>query len=949
MRNNVLGFILLLVLPLQAQESRDLESRAKNILSKRCLSCHNADLKTADLVLTSRESALKGGKSGPALVPSQPEASLVVRKTVDGQMPPGNPLSAEEKESLRAWVAAGAAWSGILNVSGATRPRANLDWWSLQPLGRHVPPSPENLPPDWSSPIDRFIFARLKEKGLHSSPPADRRTLIRRATYDLLGLPPTPEEVEAFLQDKSANAYEKLLDRLLDSPHYGERWGRHWLDVVRFGESQGYETNHLRDRAWPYRDYIVRSFNEDKPFTRLVLEQLAADQLVPDDPVIAPATGFLVAGTHDIVTIQNLEGQLQQRANDLDDMVATTSAAFLGLTVSCARCHDHKFDPILQVDYYRIQAAFAGVQHAERELCTRAEKEKRVALERPIKEGVEAVKKRLQVLKTEAEPRVAAQRTEIASRYRPAVDSRINEEKFPPVVARFVRLTILATTQTQEPGLDELEVWSAGPKPANVALAARGTKATARSTRTDGTNTAFYKVEFLNDGATDEIWISGERNTGQVTLEFPRQEKISRIVWSRDRLGANQERFSGRVPVQYHFEVSRDGKRWQKVAGSEDRLPYAEQDREEFFLMAVFSASEREEWRILKERQTALEKELASLPEIARAYIGSFTQPSEPTQLLKRGNPTDKGDVIAPGALSTLKTLLPEWQLDPSAAEGERRLALAKWIVDKRNALTARVLANRLWHYHFGKGLVATPSDFGFNGEMPTHPELLDWLAARLQSLGWRLKPFHKEVMLSATYRQSSAPNSTAASLDGESRYLWRFPPRRLEAEAVRDSILSVSGKLNLQIGGPGFRLYTYRLDNVATYGFPEKFEPDTFRRSIYHQTARSVKDDILGPFDCPDATLPEPKRVVTTTALQALSLLNNPFVLDQARFFAERLVRESGPSDLRAQIVRAFHLAFGRPPAEIEVAASINLVQAHGLWVFCRALLNANEFVYVM
>ena len=414
-------------------------------------------------------------------------------------------------------------------------------------------------------------------------------------------------------------------------------------------------------------------------------------------------------------------------------------------------------------------------------------------------------------------------------------------------------------------------------------------------------------------------------------------------------MGANQERFLGRLPVQYHFEASLDGRQWQKISSSDDRLPYAEQEREEFFLLAVFSPSERGEWQTLKERQKTLEKELAGLPEFQRAYIGHFTQPTEPTRLLKRGNPTDKGDVIAPGALSTLKAMLPEFQLDPNAAEGERRLALARWIVDERNALTARVMANRLWHYHFGKGLVGTPSDFGFNGEKPTHPELLDWLAARLQSLGWRLKPLHKELMLSAVYRQSSAPNPAAASLDGESRYLWRFPPKRLDAEAVRDSILAVSGKLNLKIGGPGFRLYTYRVDNVATYGFPEKFEADTFRRSIYHQTARSVKDDVLGPFDCPDATLPEPKRVVTTTALQALSLLNNPFVLDQARFFAERLVRESRKSDLRAQVGRAFQLAFGRPPAEAEVIASIKLIQQHGLWVFCRALLNANEFVYVM
>jgi uncharacterized protein DUF1553 len=299
--------------------------------------------------------------------------------------------------------------------------------------------------------------------------------------------------------------------------------------------------------------------------------------------------------------------------------------------------------------------------------------------------------------------------------------------------------------------------------------------------------------------------------------------------------------------------------------------------------------------------------------------------------------------------LSTLQKLLPGFQLDASAPEGERRVALARWISDDRNALTARVLANRIWHYHFGHGLVGTPSDFGFHGELPTHPELLDWLARRLQTLGWRLKPFHKELMLSSTYRQSSDYNPHLASIDSDARYLWRFPVKRLEAEAIRDAALSVSGKLDRTMGGPGFRLYKYAVDGVASYRYRESFDGQTYRRAVYHQSARSVKDDLLGPYDCPDSALPEPKRMVTTTALQALSLLNTPFLLDQARFFAERLIRQAGDTNINAQVEQAFELAFGRSPKQQEAVAARDLIKQHGLVIFCRAMLNANEFLYIM
>ncbi len=890
----------------QAVPQSSVESQALAIIETRCLSCHGAELKTSGLDLSTLQTALQGGSAGPALKPGQPAESLLLKRVIQHQMPPGKPLPQEEKTLLSQWILEGAPWSGRIGKAAGPPRRAGLDWWALQPLREQSPPDPTGLPAEWShSPVDRFIYAKLQEKGLRPSPPADRATYIRRASFDLLGLPPTPEEIDDFVQDTSPDAYEKLIDRLLASPHYGERWGRHWLDVIRFGESHGYEQNHLRERAWPFRDYLIRSLNQDKPFSQMVLEQLAGDQLSPNEPEVAVATGFLVAGVHDTVKIENIEGELQKRANDLDDMVLTTGAAFLGLTVNCARCHDHKFDPIPQVDYYRLQAAFAGVQHAERELATRKEQALREAQEKPLREDLERINQRLAALKQSGWPLAEARKAELSKAYRQPVDAKGNEERFSPVAARFARMNILTTYKNQEPALDELEVWTAEGPQVNVALASRGAKASARSTRTDGKGAAFYKLDFLNDGKFDEIWISDERDTGQVTLEFPKTLTISRITWSRDRPGANQGRFLSRVPVKYVFETSLDGVQWRRVASSDDRLPFTEEEREEFFLLSVLVPKEKDEWLALRKRKAETEKKLAALPKPPTAYIGRFTQPSEPVALHKRGNPMDKGDIVAPGGLSALQRMLPVYELDANAPEGERRLALARWIVDDRNGLTARVLANRLWHYHFGKGLVGTPSDFGYNGEKPTHPELLEWLAQRLLHHGWRLKPMHKELMLSGVYRQSSQWNPEAAAIDNEARTLWRFPARRLEAEAVRDSILAVSGKLNRTMGGPGFRLYDYTVDNVATYAFRASFGPETYRRAVYHQSARSVKDDLMGPFDCPDSALPEPKRVSTTTALQALSLLNNAFILDQAGFFAERLRREAGERDVKAQVKR--------------------------------------------
>ncbi len=935
--------VTLLVLPVSTVVGAETENAALAVLEAHCTKCHNPDEKKGELDLTTRETALTGGDSGAALTAEQPAESLLWERIATEEMPPTESLPQAAREVIRAWLDAGASWERTLQ---APKPaKKTEEAWYLRPLTAVEPPV-KDIPEEWAGhPIDRFIYARLYQQGLEPAPLADRRTLIRRATYDLTGLPPTPEEIEAFVDDprEDEEAYEALLLRLLQSPHYGERWGRHWLDVIRFGESHGYEQNHLRDNAWPFRDYVIRTFNEDKPFDQFVLEQLAGDQIAAGDPDVEVATGFLVAGTHDTVGISNLEGQLQQRANDLDDILSTTAAAFLGLTLNCARCHDHKFDPLSQEDYYRWQSIFAGVRHGSREWAAPDAEQARHSTLRPLRERQEQVEDQLAALQEEGQERVVAQREELLERFtHPAVDPLGTEETFESVTARYVRMTIAATSGGA-PVLDEFEVWTTGETPRNVALASSGATVSARATRTDDGDPEFYSAKHLIDGELGEQWISGEGGRGQFTITLAEETQIGRIYWSRDRQGA----YRSSVPTEYVIEVSRDGEKWQTIADAEHRRPYTEELLEEALLEAVWTEEEHQRLADLRSAQAEVRQALRAIPPLPTAYVGNFEQPEQPTHLLVRGNPMDEGDVVAPGSLGALAGIVPEFVLDPQSPEGERRLALARWLTHDDNPLAPRVWANRVWHYHFGRGLVATPSDFGENGIPPSHPELLDWLASRVRQLGWRLKPLHLEIMRTRAYRQASTFHEENAARDADAVYLWRFRPRRLTAEEVRDTVLAVSCKLDRSQGGPGFRLYRYTVDNVATYYPIEEFGPETFRRGVYHQAARSVKPDLLGEFDCPDCSLPAPRREMTTSPLQALSMLHGKFVLGQADFVAQRIAEEI-PHDIPAQVRRAYVLALGRPAEDHETQAAAQLVQQHGLSALCRALFNLHEFVYV-
>jgi mono/diheme cytochrome c family protein len=944
-------------LPPAATGPVDFISTVRPILQQNCLKCHGPETHKSGFDLSTRLRALKGGEHGVDLLPGasakSPLIHFVAHLVEDMEMPPvgkGAVLSSEQIGLLRAWIDQGIPWpenlalsdesaergrSGQGSAETSPGPSSNLGkHWAYEPLRR--PPLPHVKDFGWArNPVDQFILTRLEAEGLSHSPQADPRTLIRRLYFTLTGLPPTPEEIQAFVEDPSDAAYAALVEELLASPRYGECWARHWLDVVRFAESQGFETNTERANAWPFRDYVIRAFNDDKPFDQFVLEQLAGDAVGADE-----ATGFLVGGPYDAVKSPDVNLTAQQRMDELHDMVSTTGSAFLGATVGCARCHNHKFDPISQTDYYALQAIFAGVQHGERALHPSDYKE-RLAKARLERRALEQVQAQLLDYFPLAHPdlhtRLGAEATERAI-LRPAVHPRYNVDRFVPVAARFVRFTITRCTGA-EPCLDELEVYTDEPVMQNVALASRGTRATASGSYMGN---PFHKLEHLNDGqfGNDRSWISNEAGRGWVQLEFAKPTRIKCVVWSRDREG----KYADRLATSYSIEAALNPDDWTCVASSADREPYQPGAEPTFAPSASgLSATELERLDSLLEQMKQHENQLKQLTSFPKIYAGRFEQP-RPTYRLQRGEPLQKREQVAPGAIHGIGS---ELRLAAETPEQERRLALAHWITDSKNPLTARVLVNRLWQHHFGQGIVATPSDFGHMGARPTHPELLDWLALEFQEHGWSIKHIQRLIVLSATYRQASDPVSDAQKLDAGTRLLWRFPPQRLEAEPIRDTILAVSGVLDLRMGGPGFDLFEPNNNYVKVYHPKREFGPVEWRRMIYQSKPRMRLDDTFGTFDCPDAGQVAPRRNVSTTPLQALSLLNSPFMLQQSELFARRVAKEAGP-DLGAEVDRAFRVAFGRQPSAAEKAAALKLTQDAGLRLLCRALYNANEFIYV-
>ena len=786
----------------------------------------------AGLSLTTHDGLLEGGKSGPSIVPGQPDQSLLIEQ-ISGAQPKmpmaGGPLKRDQVELIRRWIAAGAV--------DDTPAGADAAWWSFRRLEQPAIPDARGHDADWPrTPIDRFILATLHKKGLRPSQEADRRTLIRRLTYDLHGLPPTPEQIERFANDGSADAYGDLIDRLLASPRYGERWGRHWLDVVHYGESHGFDKDKARRNSWHYRDYVIRAFNEDRPYAQFVKEQLAGDVLNPDSAEGVIATGFIAAGPWDYVGHAELrEGTHDKRVTrnlDRDDMVMTTMSTFASLTVHCARCHDHKFDAIRQDDYYSLQAVFAGVDRADR----------------PFDRDRKVFRARRELL---------AQRRDI-------------EIELKPLLARTAEMT--------------------GPRIETIA----------------------EEIKSLREKRTDLVAKVGEVDTDE---KKARRAELTEQIKALETERTNLRRQLLETQVRARLE------RLEKQLAQVDELIEALPEPEMVYAAASY----------FKPR-------------------GRFTPAFEPrpVHLLLRGDVESPGDPSQAGAISAVDWLAPRFPLDQPRDEGSRRLALARWIADPANPFTWRSIVNRVWHYHFGSGIVDTPNDFGRMGSQPTHPELLDWLAVEFRDRGGSFKKLHKLILTSAVYRQSSGGDAARARIDGQNRYLWRSNRRRLDAESVRDSVLLISGKLDPLMGGPSVEHFFFKDDHSPIYDY-SRFDVDasgSYRRAVYRFIVRSVPDPLMESLDCPDASLLTPKRSSTLTAIQALAMLNDPFLVRQAEHFAERV--RSAHKELPAQVEQAYLLALGRKPSVEESQTLVAYGENHGLENVCRLILNSNEFMFV-
>jgi hypothetical protein len=997
--------------PAPAQAGGDFDSTVAVLLSRRCLDCHGGGKPEGGLDLRQRKTALAGGDSGPAVVAGKPDDSLLWQRVRDGEMPPKAKLTAAEKETLRAWIAAGAEWGTepIDPFRATTDRRAGYDWWSLRPVKAPEPPAVKDAA--WPrGAVDRFVLAALEAKGLKPAAEADRRTLIRRLSFDLTGLPPSPEEVEAFVADRSADVVERLVDRLLASPHYGERQARHWLDVVRFGESDGYERDKPRETAWHYRNWVVDAFNRDLPYDEFVRLQLAGDVLRPDDHSAVIATGFLVAGPHDIVVPSSDKMRQTMRQDELEDVLAVIGQGFLGLTVNCARCHDHKFDPVSQKDYYRIAAAVAGVQHGERELRRPAES----AAVAKLQAEAEALKAALAAL--EAPARKAAQEARKASPPRPPQPlaewdfRRGLEDRLGGLHGQ-----AFGSARADENGL-QLHGKTAfvATAPLKADLREKTLEAWVRLADLAQQGGGVIGVETVEGVVFDTIvyaerepgrWMAGSENYRRTKpFEGPAEKEADKravhlaVTYAADgRITAYRDgkpygqAYAANGPAEFKAGHARVifGVRHEPAGGNRllagtilrarlyDRALSAEEVAASAGLGepplsdAEISAQLSSHVRAAREAMLGaikrVDEDLRRNREAAsfKVYAAVGKQPEQPMRVLVRGNVAEPAEVVAPAGVAAVGG--GDLGLPPDAPEGTRRVRLAEWITSPANPLFARVIVNRVWQWHFGTGLVDTPSDFGFNGGRPSHPELLDHLAAELVRRKWSLKALHRAIVLSAAYRQSSriadcglriadsraGPNPqpeirNPQSIDREGRLLWRFPPKRLEAECVRDAMLAVAGTLDRTVGGRGYMDFrSHFFKGTQFYDPVEQVGPDFRRRTLYRMWARGGRNPFLDVFDCPDTSTTTPRRAATTTPLQALALMNNAFVLNMAEALADRLRSEAG-DDPDRQIARAFALAFGRSPTAAESARVRPFLAANGLPALARVLFNANEFLYL-
>ena len=835
-------------------------SDIRPILESNCWKCHSASIQLSKLDLRTRQSALRGGARGPAIVPGKSDESRLYRLVAGLEkpsMPMGGQLTGPQIAIIKAWIDQGAPWDDTGTASPDTTtagfvipemtisPEVRNSWPFRRPVRPEVPVVAGGL----TNPIDRFLESVRQSKGLKAAPRAGRITLLRRAYMDLIGLPPTPAETAAFLADQSPHAWENLIDQLLASPHYGERWGRHWLDVARYADSNGFEHDYDRPNAWRYRDYVVRAFNGDKPYNRFLTEQIAGDEIDGATNDTRIATGFL--RSYAKVGYREKDNP-QFRYEYLDDMIGTIGRGVLGLTVNCARCHNHKFDPISQKDYYRMQASLFGYVETDYPLAPKEQADSYARKTAEIEARLAPLRRQVRLLEEPYRLRL------VEEKYK----------KYPPNVQRAIAIPEEKRT------------------PGEALLAGQVIRTTGVSS--DEIDRAMTPAGLAQKKALNE-------QIRSIQSERPKPLPMAAIVTDGD------------------YRFTPDGPGDEPAPGKGVKQAAAEGT----FL-----------------------------------FQGPGRYQPPPSYFLIRGDVESHGPLMKPGFIDVITYGNPPVEDPPADGRTSgRRRALAEWLTSPGNPLTARVMVNRIWSHHFGQGIVATPDNFGKMGEKPTHPELLDWLALEFMSRGWSIKQMHRLIMTSEAYQMASGyENPADYQRDPENHDLWRFRIQRLDAEIVRDAIMAASGTLDLAMGGPPvFPHIPREILASMTEGIWKKEDdgPSVWRRSIYVYRKRGLVFPMFEVFDLPDQNTSCSRRNVSTVPTQALTLLNDEFVIRQAKLFAGR-VKEAAPNDASKQVDLAYRIALSRPPRQEEAKLAADFLAKRPLEDFTHVLLNLNEFLYV-
>ena len=973
-----LGIILLLSPAFSAEQTKPVkptkeglqffESKIRPVLVNECYACHSLEAKKnnkleGELLLDSSTAMLKGGDTGPSIVPGDVKKSLLMAaiRHESFEMPPKSKLSKQVIADFEKWIQMGAPDPRDGKVPEIKKEKIDIakgrEFWSFKPLSQAAPPAPQNK--TWAkTPVDQFILSKQEERGISPNEQASRQTLIRRVYFDLWGLPPEPEDIEAFINDKSPDAYEKLIDRLLASQHYGERWARHWLDVSRFAESNGYAFDKDRPAAYHFRDFVIKALNEDMPYDQFIKLQIAGDQLGPTDYLSQAATGFLAAGP--FTSQQTQKERERSRYEQLDDLIHTIGTATLGLTLGCARCHDHKFDPVSSHDYYRMIAAFAetGFQDYQHDRNPEKYNKEKAAFDIKHKPFIDAR------LKYEIEDIPFKLAVWLEKKPKESIQPKFSvwHSVGPFKSANFEQ----AFNQRNEPEkkVDLKKTYT----PAKLKWIPQSTWADGKIHNTlKGDNSANYLFRTIEVPAAGPLDVSlGKDDAIKVWLNGKQvlsKKVMGGVVVDQDQIklalkaGENElliKIVNASGPSGFYFKAkdTTPPKNIQTIVALGGDKRSGKQQQELLKWYAPYDAG----WGKLNDAEQKNMKKHPNrdlMPVFAARKGGAtynFGADTRKVYYLVRGNSNRKNGLASPGFLQVLMTSdtqEKQWMLEKAKKPKPRhpRIAFADWLTDTKQGaghLLARVMVNRLWHHHFGRGIVATPSDFGTQGFRPTHPELLDYLATQLINHNWNLKPIHKMLMLSAVYRQSGNSNASGFKHDPANHLWWRRPAIRMDAEIIRDDLLAVSGVLDKKMFGPG------------------TLNQEENRRSVYLTVKRDKLIPILQLFDAPDAIQSVGKRNVTTVPPQALAMMNSPFIRKLSEKFAKR-VRPDDKKGLDQTVNDVYRIALSRKPSSEEQQQMLQFIhyqtESYGdnpkagemaVADFCQLIICMNEFVFV-